>query len=72
MDGLNVSMDCLNLTQKDVDNCIKKFLSDMTNQTIFWSKLRRGGYIEAIETGKQVIIRTKTKSGTILSENSIQ
>ena len=71
MDGLNVTMDCLNLSQKDVDNAITKFLSDMTNQTVFWSKLRRGGYVEIMEKGKQIMIRTKTKSGTVLSEKSI-
>ena len=72
MDGLTVTMDCLNLSQKDVDNCIKKFLSDLSLQTAFWSKFRKGGYVEVMESGKQIIIRTKTKSGTILSEKSIQ
>ena len=61
MEELKVSMDSLNLLkqkEEEVDNCINKFLSDM--KTGFWCKLKRGGYVETIDEGKQVIIRTKT------------
>ena len=67
-----MSMEALLLSKKDVNDVISQFIKDYENETKFWSKMNMGANVKIERDGLQVIVDKKGKSGTVLSEKSIQ
>ena len=72
MKNLNMTMESLLLSQKDVNDVISQFIKDYEDETKFWSKMKMGQHVQIKDNGRQVIVNKHGKSGTILSERNLQ